>query len=62
MEQPVVSSQGRNGSTSSRHYSRKTLLPHTVKENHLKGVYVENMSEHRTRTLTEAYSLFLLGL
>lgn len=62
-------SQGRNGSTSSkRNYNqqqyttRKTVLPYIVKENNLKGVYIENMSEHRTRTVSEAYSLLLSGL
>jgi kinesin family protein 15 len=35
---------------------------HVVKENTYKGVYVENLSEHRASSIEEAYIFFLYGL
>ena len=33
-----------------------------MKENHLKGVYVENLNEYRAETVQEAYVFFIYGL
>lgn len=35
---------------------------HTVKENYLQGVYIENLSEHKVSSIEEAYMLYIYGL
>lgn len=42
--------------------TRRTQISHLVKENNIRGVYVEGLSEHTARTAEEAYVAFLYGL
>jgi hypothetical protein len=53
------SSAHRNTSSISR---IRPMLNYQVKENHIKGVYVENLSERRATSVEEAYIMFLYGL
>lgn len=42
-------------------FQRQSKLHH-IKENSLKGVYIENLSEHVANTIEEAYIYLLYGL
>jgi Kinesin motor domain len=53
--------QSRSGSMTNRSLGRPQASHH-VKENHVKGVYVEGLSEHVAHTVDEAMVMFLYGL
>ena len=56
------SASSRGGSNTGRTSSKTQTLSHQVKENHIRGVYVENITEKKAETVDQAYSMFLSGL
>jgi hypothetical protein len=45
-----------------KHSQSNISQNHTVKENYLQGVYIENLSEHKVSSIEEAYMLYIYGL